>query len=74
MVHCRQVEALQQELASKAAGLLAAQKEVQDLAITAAERQKRFGLLNSTFRKKEVGDLSPSMHQQLLQLHGRVLF
>ncbi len=54
VLYHRQVEALQQELASKVAGLAAAQQEVQGLAATAAERQKRFGLLHSTFRKKEV--------------------
>ena len=51
----RQASDATSQLAAAAEGLASAQKEVVDLKALAAERQKRFVMLNGTFKKKEEG-------------------
>ena len=52
---CRQARDAQAQLAQSAAALDSAQVEVTQLKALAAERQKRFVMLNGTFKKKEDG-------------------
>ena len=52
---CRQARDAQAQLAESAAALDSAQVEVTELKALAAERQKRFVMLNGTFKKKEDG-------------------
>lgn len=52
---CRQARDSQAQLAQSAAALDSAQVEVTQLKALAAERQKRFVMLNGTFKKKEDG-------------------
>lgn len=52
---CRQAKESQAQLAESAAALDSAQVEVTQLKALAAERQKRFVMLNGTFKKKEDG-------------------
>ena len=52
---CRQARDAQAQLAESAAALDSAQVEVTQLKALAAERQKRFFMLNGTFKKKEDG-------------------
>ena len=51
----RQASEATSQLAAARAGLTSAQREVTDLKALAAERQKRFVMLNGTFKKKEEG-------------------
>ena len=52
---CRQARDAQAQLAESAAALDSAQVEVTQLKALAAERQRRFVMLNGTFKKKEDG-------------------
>lgn len=52
---CRQAREAQEQLSSSSEALHAAQLEMTQLKTLAAERQKRFVMLNGTFRKKEDG-------------------
>ena len=52
---CRQAREAEAQLAESAAALDSAQLEVTQLKALAAERQKRFVMLNGTFKKKEDG-------------------
>lgn len=52
---CRQARDAQEQLSSSSAALDSAQLEVTQLKTLAAERQKRFVMLNGTFKKKEDG-------------------
>lgn len=52
---CRQAREVQQQLSTSSAALDSAQLEVAQLKALAAERQKRFVMLNGTFKKKEDG-------------------
>ena len=52
---CRQAREAQEQLSLSSAALDSAQLEVTQLKTLAAERQKRFVMLNGTFKKKEDG-------------------
>ena len=52
-LNCRQLKELEQQRAKLTESLLAAEKASEEAKGAAAERQKRFNLLNLQFRKRE---------------------
>lgn len=71
-VLCRQATEATSRLTAATDGLSSAQQEVTELKSLAAERQKRFVMLNGTFKKKEDGmrERAEAAERQMVELQS----